>query len=39
VDVVIDGGPGKNIPSSIIDCTGENIEVVRKGLGDVEQFL
>jgi len=38
VDVVIDGGPGGNVASSVIDCTGDQITVVRKGLGDIEQF-
>jgi tRNA A37 threonylcarbamoyladenosine synthetase subunit TsaC/SUA5/YrdC len=36
--LVIDGGAGGNIPSSIIDCTGEQMVVVRRGLGDVSQF-
>jgi len=35
---VIDGGPGGNIPSSVIDCTGDKVVVIRKGLGEVEQF-
>lgn len=39
VDLVIDGGSGGNIPSSVIDCTGNNFVVVRKGLGDVDGFL
>jgi tRNA A37 threonylcarbamoyladenosine synthetase subunit TsaC/SUA5/YrdC len=38
VDLVIDGGPGNNIPSSVIDCTGGEIVVVREGLGSVELF-
>ena len=38
VDLVIDGGPGNNIPSSVIDCTGDQIVVVRQGLGSVDQF-
>jgi len=38
VDLVIDGGPGNNIPSSVIDCTGDQIVVVREGLGSVDQF-
>ena len=38
VDLVIDGGPGNNIPSSVIDCTGDQIVVVREGLGNVDQF-
>ena len=39
VDLVIDGGPGNNIPSSVIDCTGDQIVVVREGLGSVDQFI
>jgi tRNA threonylcarbamoyl adenosine modification protein (Sua5/YciO/YrdC/YwlC family) len=38
VDLVIDGGPGNNIPSSVIDCTGGDIVVVREGLGGIELF-
>lgn len=33
VDIVIDGGYGDNEPSTIIDCTGHEIEVVREGKG------
>jgi tRNA threonylcarbamoyl adenosine modification protein (Sua5/YciO/YrdC/YwlC family) len=33
VDIVIDGGFGDNEPSTIIDCTGEEILVVREGKG------
>jgi tRNA threonylcarbamoyl adenosine modification protein (Sua5/YciO/YrdC/YwlC family) len=39
VDLVIDGGPGNNIPSSVIDCTGAEMVVVREGMGNVEQFV
>jgi tRNA threonylcarbamoyl adenosine modification protein (Sua5/YciO/YrdC/YwlC family) len=39
VDLVIDGGPGNNIPSSVIDCTGSELVVVRAGMGDIEQFV
>jgi tRNA threonylcarbamoyl adenosine modification protein (Sua5/YciO/YrdC/YwlC family) len=35
-DVVIDGGFGKNEASTIVDCTGEEIEIVRQGLGILE---
>ncbi len=38
VDIVIDGGLGGNIPSTVIDCTGEEYEVVREGLGDTEDL-
>lgn len=33
VDIVIDGGYGDNEPSTIIDCTGNEIEVIREGKG------
>lgn len=39
VDFVIDGGYGKNVASTILDCTGNQIEVVREGLGSVEDIL
>jgi len=34
VDVVIDGGIGGSVPSTIIDCTDEAYEVVRLGAGE-----
>ncbi|MCS6823731.1 MAG: L-threonylcarbamoyladenylate synthase [Cytophagaceae bacterium] len=39
VDLIIDGGTGGNIPSSVLDCTGSSIIVVREGLGNVEEWL
>lgn len=36
VDMVIDGGYGNNIPSTIVDCTGPEIEVVRLGQKELE---
>jgi len=39
VDIVIDGGYGNNVPSTIVDCTGDEIVIVRQGLGDIEQYL
>ncbi len=36
VDAVIDGGYGGLIPSTIIDCSGDEPEVLREGLGDVD---
>lgn len=39
VDVVIDGGYGGNIPSTVIDCSGDYFEVIREGLGDIEAYL
>ncbi len=35
-DAVIDGGYGNNEASTIVDCTGEEIEIVREGLGILE---
>jgi tRNA threonylcarbamoyl adenosine modification protein (Sua5/YciO/YrdC/YwlC family) len=37
VDAVIDGGPGGLIPSTILDCTGGDIELVRAGAGPWEE--
>lgn len=34
VDLVIDGGIGNNVPSTIVDCTSDQLEIVRQGLGD-----
>ena len=36
VDIVIDGGYGGNVPSTVVDCTSDEMEVVREGLGDVD---
>ncbi len=33
VDLVIDGGYGKNIASTVVDCTGDEPVVIREGLG------
>lgn len=38
VDVVIDGGTGGNVPSSVVDCTGDQFVIIRRGLGDVSIF-
>lgn len=35
-DLVIDGGYGNNEASTIVDCTGENFEIIRQGLGELE---
>jgi len=36
VDAVIDGGFGNNEASTVVDCTGDEIGVVRQGLGILE---
>ena len=35
VDAVIDGGYGGLEPSTVVDCTGEDIEIVRQGKGEL----
>ncbi|WP_224995926.1 L-threonylcarbamoyladenylate synthase [Cesiribacter sp. SM1] len=39
VDIVIDGGMGKNLPSTVVDCTGDVFEIVRQGAGDLTPHL
>lgn len=39
VDIIIDGGAGGNVPSTIADCTGREIQIIREGLGDIHQFI
>jgi tRNA threonylcarbamoyl adenosine modification protein (Sua5/YciO/YrdC/YwlC family) len=39
VDIVIDGGYGNNIPSTIIDCNNDSFEVIREGLGNIDLYL
>jgi tRNA threonylcarbamoyl adenosine modification protein (Sua5/YciO/YrdC/YwlC family) len=39
VDIVIDGGYGETIPSTIVDCTNNTPEIIRKGKGDITPFL
>ncbi len=39
VDMVIDGGYGNNIPSTIVNATDDDFAIIRQGLGDLESFL
>ncbi|NCD71751.1 L-threonylcarbamoyladenylate synthase [Mucilaginibacter agri] len=39
VDLVIDGGYGGNIASTVVDCTSGDFEVLREGKGDLEMYL
>ena len=39
VDMVIAGGFGNNEPSTIVDCTTDNYEILRQGLGILEEYL
>lgn len=36
VDIVIDGGPGGSVPSTIVDCTVHPPVVIREGAGEIE---
>ena len=36
VDLVIDGGYGSLLPSTVIDCTGQMPELIRQGAGEVD---
>lgn len=35
VDMVVDGGIGDDVPSTVIDCSGGGIEIVRQGKGQI----
>jgi len=37
VDIVVDGGIGGILPSTVVDCTGDEPAVLRKGLGVWEE--
>ncbi|PTT01885.1 threonylcarbamoyl-AMP synthase [Pedobacter sp. HMWF019] len=39
VDLVIDGGYGDNEPSTVIDCTSGDFEVIREGKGSLEDLF
>ena len=36
VDIVIDGGYGHNIPSTVVDCTENEPVIIRQGLGELK---
>jgi len=39
VDLVIDGGYGDNIASTVVDLTNGDFEIIREGKGDLDIFL
>jgi len=39
VDLVIDGGYGQNVASTILDCTGDEVGIIRQGLGQLEDIV
>ena len=38
VDIVVDGGIGGVLPSTVVDCTGDEPVVIRRGLGPWEEI-
>ena len=36
IDLVIDGGIGNNEPSTVVDCTNDELDIVRQGIGELE---
>ncbi len=39
IEAMIDGGFGGNIGSTVIDCSGEDIVLIREGKGSVDEFI
>jgi len=39
VDLVIDAGNGKNIPSTVVSCENGDITVIRQTAGDIDLYL
>lgn len=35
VDLVIHGGYGHNVASTVVDCTQASIEIIRQGIGEL----
>ncbi|MBC7565975.1 MAG: threonylcarbamoyl-AMP synthase [Pedobacter sp.] len=38
VDLIVDGGYGDNEPSTVVDCTSGDFEIIRQGKGDLENL-
>ena len=39
IDIMIDGGVCQNKPSTVVDMTGNEIEIIRQGQGDLENIF
>ena len=39
VEIVVDGGYGGNVGSTIVDATTDEFEIMREGLGDLSQYF
>lgn len=35
VDVVVDGGCGQNVASTVVDCTTDDLEIIRQGIAEL----
>lgn len=35
IDLIIDGGIGNNEPSTVVDCTQDELDIVRQGIGEL----
>lgn len=38
VDIMIQGPDGLLTPSTVLDCTGNDIEIIREGLGEIDKL-
>jgi len=36
VDIVVDGGMGNNVPSTVVDLSQDSLEIIREGIGQLE---
>ena len=39
VDIIIDGGYGNLVPSTVVNCSQGEIEIIRQGLGNLNGLL
>jgi tRNA A37 threonylcarbamoyladenosine synthetase subunit TsaC/SUA5/YrdC len=39
VDLVIDGGYGDNVASTVVSCFDGEFEIIREGKGDLSEYL
>ena len=39
VDIVVDGGPTSDVPSTVLEVTDDEVVVLREGRGPIEGIL
>ena len=39
VELIVDGGFGNNEASTVVDCSNDNFEIIRQGIGDLDLYL